>query len=223
MAREPTLYGYPISHYCVSAERMAAYKGVRLRPVYVPYHDKRALLAATGQDFVPAIVDGTTVVTWKEIPRYLDALKPEPALFPRGKDGVARALEDWGHQVLEEQVWRSVVTRVPATFDDEVERWVFEELQTRARGPFELLRKREAEFRADRDAHLTIVESMLEGHPWILDEPSVADFGIYGALAPLFAVGVGIPSKFRNLRRWAREIERFHAGAGRSGSWGPRG
>ncbi|HYK93222.1 MAG TPA: glutathione S-transferase family protein [Thermoplasmata archaeon] len=211
MPRTLRLYGYPISHYCVAVDRMAAFKGLRVRSVYVPYHDKRALLRATGQDFVPALVDGRKVVTWRKIPDYLERLEPEPTLFPPGKAGLARTLEDWGHQVLEERVWRSVVTRVPATFTDDVERWVFEELQTRSRGPFADLRAREPEFRTERDTYLALVESMLDGHPWLLDEPSVADFGVFGALAPLAEVGEPIPARFPNLRRWSEGIRRLRA------------
>ncbi len=209
MTPQLTVYGFPQSHYCVSADRMLAFKGIRARPVRVPYHDKRALLRATGQDYVPTLVAGRKVVRWEEIPRFLDRLVPRPSLFPPGRAGVAEVLENWGHQVLEERVWRAVVTRIPATMPDEHERWVFEEMQTRSRGPFELLEARRAEFTEEMHRYFGLVERMLDGHAWILDEPSVADFGIYGGLSPLLTVGEPIPARFPNLRRWTRQIARL--------------
>ena len=209
MAPRWTLYGYPISHYCVSVERMLAFKGVDVRSVRVPYHDKRVLLRATGQDYVPALVAGRTVVRWDEIPDFLDRAHPDPTLHPVGRAGLARVIEHWAHQVLEERVWRVAVTRVPSTLSDPVERWVFEEMQTRSRGPFDRLAARLPEYRRDLNAHLALVEGMLDGHAWILDDPSVADFGVFGALAPLACVGERLPSTFPNLKRWHRAIERL--------------
>ncbi len=206
-----TVFGYPLSHYCVSVDRMLAFKGITARSVRVPYHDKRALLRATGQDYVPALVYGRAVVRWMDIPRFLERIAPRPTLYPSGREGVAEVLENWGHQVLEERVWRSVVTRAAATLPDELERWVFEELQTRSRGPFELLDARRQEFVEDRDRHLELVERMLRGHAWLLDEPSVADFGVYGGLSPMLAVGDRIPARFPNVRRWAAQIGRLGA------------
>jgi glutathione S-transferase len=206
MGPPPRLFYYPISHYCVSAERMLAYKGIQPEIVMVPYHDKRELLAATGQDFVPALVDGERVVTWESIPDYLDGRQHAPTLSPAGQRGVARTLEHWGHQVLEERVWRAVVTEVPPVLTDDVERWVFEELQTRARGPWHVLVSRREEFVRDALDHLGRVEEMLQGRDWLLGDPSRADFGVYGAISPWVTVGHPIPEQFPHLRAWAARI-----------------
>ena len=207
MAAPLDLYYYPMSHYCVSAERMLAYKRIPARIVPVSYHDKRNLIAATGQDYVPAIVDGGRVVTWREIPRFLDDRSPSPALFPDGQRGLAEALAQWGHEVLEERVWRVAVTRVPATLSDEVERWVFEEMQSRSRGDFAGLDQRRDTFRADLSEHyLPRVESMLDGREYVLTDPSVADFAIFGALSPLALVGEPIPPEFPRTRAWIERI-----------------
>lgn len=205
----PTLFTMPISHYCVAAERMLAFKQVVAELVRVPYHDKRELLRRTGQDYVPALLWGDSFVSWSEIPRWLDAKVPSPPLFPAGQEGVADVLENWGHEVLEERVWRTVVTHVPRVLADEHERWVFEEIQSRARGPFSVLAMREPEFRADLAEYLTRVDRMLDGKAWILGEPSVADFGIYGGLSPLLTVGESLPPHLANLRRWADRIGRL--------------
>jgi glutathione S-transferase len=209
MADKVRLFYHPISHYCVSVERMLRFKGVRFEIVYTPYHDHQELLKVSGQDYIPTLVWNGTCVTWAEIPSFLDRVRLRPRLTPPGKAGLARTLENWGHLVLEERVWRAVVTQVPKTFPDEVERWVFEEMQTRARGPWSVLESRRKEFVLDLMSYFELVDSMLEGREWILDEPTVADFGIYGGLSPWLTVGEKIPSRFTHIARWVARIRKL--------------
>ncbi len=207
MPTRPVLYSMPISHYCVAADRMLAFKGIPFRTVLVPYHDKRELIKATGQDYVPALVWGGKPVAWHDIADFLESAKPKPTLYPLGQKGLAEVLENWGHQVLEERVWRYVVTKVPAVFRDEHERWVFEEMQTRARGPWHVLEMRRDEFREDMNKHLGMVDAMLHGREWVLGEPSLADFGIYGGLSPLLTVRERIPKELPALAAWIQRIQ----------------
>jgi|GEM_PF-754564 len=206
MARSVVLYSMDISHYCVSAERMLAYKGIRYRKVYAPYHDRQALLRATGQDYVPALVWDGRAVPWEAIPSFLEERVASPTLFPDGTRALAEILENWGHQVLEERVWRAVVTDILPALKSDEERWVFEEMQARSRGSWAVLRARRREFERDLQPYLGLVDGMLEGRDWLLDRPSVADFGIYGGLSPWMTAGRAIPAKWRNLRRWAGRI-----------------
>ena len=208
MPTRPVLYSMPISHYCVSADRMLAFKGVPFRTVLVPYHDKRELIKATGQDYVPTLVWGGKPVMWYDIPDFLEKAKPKPTLYPWGQKGLAGTLENWGHQVLEERVWRYVVTKVPPVLRDAHERWVFEEMQTRARGPWHVLEMRRDEFREDMNKYLGMVDGMLDGREWVLGKPSLADFGIYGGLSPLLTVRERIPREFPAL---AEGVERIQA------------
>src|SRR5437870_1539893 len=206
MASRPILYSMDISHYCIAADRMLAFKGVEFETRPVPYHDKQELIKATGQDYVPTLIwDGKTV-TWSEIPDFLEGVRPTPTFYPWGQKGLAIALEHWGHQVLEERVWRYVVTKVPPVLHDDQERWVFEEMQTRARGPWHVLEMRREEFRQDMNKHLGMVDAILDGRDWILGQPSLADFGIYGSISPLLTVGEMIPAEFPRLGRWASMI-----------------
>jgi len=209
MASRPLLYSMDISHYCISADRMLAFKGVDFETRYVPYHDKRELIKATGQDYVPTLVWDGKPVLWYDIPDFLEAKVPKPTLYPWGQKGLAATLEHWGHQVLEERVWRYVVTRVPPVLQGDHERWVFEEMQTRSRGPWHVLEARREEFRQDMNKHLGMIESILDGRDWILGEPSLADFGIYGSVSPLLTVGEKVPKEFPRLAVWTDRIQRL--------------
>ena len=206
MPERPKLYSMPISHWCVSADRILAFKGVAFDTVYVPYHDKTDLIAATGQDYVPTLVWDGKPVMWHEIPEFLEKKRPKPTLYPDGKKGLAVAIEQWSHAVTEEKVWRYVVTKVPPVLRDDRERWVFEEMQTRARGPWHVLEMRREEFRKDMIAELARIDAMLDGREWILGEPGLADFGVYGSVSPLFTVGEAVPKGLPNLAAWAKRI-----------------
>ncbi len=161
MADSAVLYYLPLSHYCVSVERMLAFKQIPARRVYAAYHDRQELLRRTGQDYVPTLIWKGQAVTWTEIPEFLDRLRPNPPLLPAGQEGLARTLENWGHQVLEERVWRAVVTQAPKVLRSDEERWVFEEMQTRARGPWKVLAARRPEFVKEMLEYFEFVEGMV--------------------------------------------------------------
>jgi len=213
MTDRAELFTSPISHYCVSVERMLAFKGIRWRSIYAPYDDRHELLRRTGQDYIPSLIWNGRFVRWDRIPEFLDRVRPSPTLFPPGREALARALENWGHQVLEERVWRAVVTRVPPVFRTERERWVFEEMQTRARGPWHLLEQRRPEFVRELRPYLTMVDRLVSGREWILDAPSVADFGIFGSLSPWWTTGERLPPGLRSLGAWVRRIDRLGSGS----------
>ena len=212
------LFYAPWSHYCVCAELQLAMKGISATVVPVAYHDKTELIAATGQDYVPALAWDGRAVAWGEIPEFLEREAPTPTLFPHGQVGAATLLERWGHQVLEEKVWKYVVPRVAETFADPRERWVFEMVQERVRGPFEVLEGRRPEFLRELSEELGWVERALDGRDYVLGAPSLADCGIYGGLSPLRLVGESVPAKFGRLSDWVARMEALRARgpAGRS-------
>lgn len=207
MPSKPKLYFHPISHYCVSAERMLAFKGIDFETIPVRYDDRQELIKATGQDYVPTLIWNGKGVVWYDIPDFLEMTKPEPTLYPYGNKGLATALENWGHQVIEERVWRYVVTKVQPVLRDDRERWVFEEMQTRSRGPWHILETRRDEFRKDMLTYLGMIDSMLNGREWLLGQPSLADFGVYGSLSPLLTVGEKVPKELPRLATWVNRIQ----------------
>jgi glutathione S-transferase len=54
--------------------------------------------------------------------------------------------------------------------------------------------------------HLGMVDAMLDGRDWILGEPSLADFGIYGSLSPLLTAGERVPKEFLRLSTWVERV-----------------
>src|SRR2546428_13822203 len=118
-----------ISNYCIAADRMLAFKGVEFDTRYAPYHDRQEVLKATGQDYVPTLIWEGKPVMWYDIPDFLEKARPKPTLYPWGQKGLAVTLEHWGHQVLEERVWRYVVTNVPPVLRVEYEHSIFDEIR----------------------------------------------------------------------------------------------
>jgi len=209
------LYHLGLSHYCEKARKILEYKRIPFRLVHVPYGDRTAVIKASGQDYVPYVqIAGRKGVTWPHIADWAEKAKPEPTLYPgeypRATRAEARLIEHWAHQVVEEGVWKYVVADVPKALRGELERWVFVEMQERKRGPLEIMAARKKEFLGGVREVCGLAEDLLDGHPFLLgDEPSLADFAVYGALHPLKFSGNAIPAEFRALRAWHRRVDRL--------------
>ena len=186
------------------------YKKIKYKVNAVGAHDKRELLTATGQDYVPALVDGKQTITYAEIPDFLEAMVPEPSIYPNHTRGEAKAIENWAHYRLEDVVWQYTVPDFPKTFTDDVERWVFVELQETKRGPLRLLEARRPELKTQMENHFQILEEMLTEHRFLLDEkPSLADFAVFGAISPLPYSGNKLPDKLKKLTFWHDTMNRL--------------
>lgn len=204
-----TFYQEPFSHWCVKAKKIMDYKKIKYETKTVGYHDKRELIKATGQDYVPALVNDGQIVTYPNVPDFLEKLQPTPTIYPEGTKAVAKAIENWAQYRLEDVVWRYAVVDFPKTFKDDLERWVFVEIQELKRGPLELMEVRRPAFKAEMEDHLQIVEDMLRDHRFLLAEnPSLADFAVFGAVNPLAYSGNRLPEKFTKLRSWHESIDR---------------
>ena len=203
-----TFFQYPYSHWCVKVQKIMDYKGIKYNTATVGYHDKRELIKATGQDYVPALVNGKEVITYAQIPDYLEIMTPDPTIYPNNTKALSKAIEDWAHYRLEEVVWRYAVPDFPKTFKDDLERWIFVEIQELKRGPLGLVEQKRPSLKADMNAHLQIIEDMLNDHDYLLDtRPSLADFAVYGAVNPLPYSGNKFPEEFVKLRAWFKSIQ----------------
>src|SRR5207247_6731417 len=76
MASRPVLYSMDISHYCIAADRMLAFKGVDFDTRYAPYHDRQEVLKATGQDYVPTLIWEGKPLMWYDLPNLLENVLP---------------------------------------------------------------------------------------------------------------------------------------------------
>lgn len=201
------LYDLPISHYCVKAKRILEYKGIPFETEYAPYHDRQDLLAVSGQDYVPYLLLEDKGYLWHEIPDALEKAKPTPTIFPKGQAGLARILDRWAHDVVEEAAWKVVCADAEKTFQDPRERWVFVELQERKRGPLELMAARKPELVKGLVSTLRPAEERLGEAPYLLGEaPSLADFALYGAVTPLPYTGNEIPKELPKVREWYARV-----------------
>lgn len=194
----------------MKVRKILDYKGIKFEIENVGYHDKRELIKATGQDYVPAIVHEGKVVTYPDIPDFLEHLTPSPSIYPDGTRDLAKLVENWAHYRLEEIVWRYCVPDFPKTFKDDLERWVFVEIQELKRGPLELMETRRQGFKADMETHFQILDDMMSDRKFLLTgTASLADFAVFGAIYPLIYSGNEIPGKFKDLRDWYSSIDRI--------------
>jgi glutathione S-transferase len=97
-----TLYRIPFS---TNVERIAlalAHKGIPVEYVDVDDHDRSPVVAISGQELVPVLVDGARVIS--DSPAILDYLEqrfPEPALYPadEARRAEVRIFVDWFNRV----------------------------------------------------------------------------------------------------------------------------
>jgi glutathione S-transferase len=197
------LYGMDLSHYVVKAKRILAHKGIAYDYEYAPYNDRQELLAVSGQDYVPYLLWDDAGVRWPDIADFVEKKKPAPTLYPNGSRNVARIVESWAHDVVEEMAWRVAAPGARKTFKDPREAWVFEELQIRKRGDLDELAQQKPKHEKALVATLRPAEDRLAESPYLLGaEPSLADFALYGALHCLPYTGNDIPRETPHVAAW---------------------
>ena len=112
-----TLFGIPASHPTLAGQLMLEHKGVQYRRIDFAAGAQRPVLRALGfpGKTVPAIrIDGARLQGTTAIALALDALIPEPPLFPRDLDRRREVVEAdaWGNEVLQpvprRLVWNGV-------------------------------------------------------------------------------------------------------------------
>ena len=101
-----TLFGVPASHPTLAAELMLRHKGVDYRRVDLVTAAHRGLLRALGfpRNTVPAMrLGGAKVQGSREIALALDAVAPDPPLFPAEPErrAAVEEAESWGNEVLQ--------------------------------------------------------------------------------------------------------------------------
>jgi glutathione S-transferase len=102
----PTLFGVPASHPTLAAELMLEHKGIDYRRIDFAPAAHRLLLRLVGfrGRTVPALrIDGRKLQGSRLIARELDAMQPDPPLFPADPERRAAAedAERWGDEELQ--------------------------------------------------------------------------------------------------------------------------
>ncbi len=204
------LYGLDLSHYVVKTKRILDYKGIPYQFEYAPYHDRQELLAVSGQDYVPYLMWEDEGVTWDKIPDFLEAKTPTPTIYPDGSQHLAKILDHWAHNVVEEAAWRCVAPDARKTFTDPKEAWVFEELQRRSRGDLDVYAQRKNAFLNDLVATVQPLDERLAESTYVLgDAPSLADFALYGALHVMPYTGNEIPRALPHVSAWFDRVKKL--------------
>lgn len=204
------LYGLDVSHYVVKVKRILAHKKIAYEFEYAPYHDRQDLLAVSGQDYVPYLLWEDKGVAWYDIPEFLEKQRPTPTIYPGGQRNLARILEAWAHETVEEMAWRIAAPGARKTFQDPREAWVFEEMQMRRRGDLDELAAQKPKHEKALVATLAAAEDRFGESKFLLGaEPSLADFALYGALHCLPCTGNEIPRALPHTRAWFERVARI--------------
>lgn len=197
------LYGLDLSHYVIKTKKILEYKGIPFEYEYAPYHDRQDLIRVSGQDYVPYLLWEDEGVAWDKIPDFLETKKPAPTIYPNGSRNLARMLENYAHDVIEEMGWRVCAPDARKTFKDPREAWVFEELQVRKRGDMDEMATQKPKHLKGFIGAMQATEARLGDAPFILgNEPSLADFAMYGALHVFPYTGNELPRELPHVRKW---------------------
>lgn len=151
------LYGFPYSTNMERVQLALGHKDLEAEYVAVPYDDRSAVRALSGQDLVPVIDhDGAIVCDSPVILEYLDAQFPELPLYPpgHGRRAETKVFIDWFNRV-----WKVPPNAIEAELGkDEPDQAKIEAWQQQMRG------------------FLPLFEDMLAGRDYLMgDELSAAD------------------------------------------------
>jgi glutathione S-transferase len=177
------VYSTPYSTNCERVALAAAFKGLAVEWLEVPYDDRTVVEKVSGQPLVPVLVTGGTVLpNSPDILRWLEEHHLEPPLWPKGSARRAEAdvFVDWFNHV-----WK----RPPNLLYDEVTKPSpdadrVEELGRRV------------------TAALDRFEALLDGRDYLLgDEFGIADVTAFPFLKYMTVWDEGDPHLFHELLR----------------------
>ena len=105
------LFQFHTSPFCSKVRKILDYKGVDYEIVEVDYLERKELLTASGQIFVPALTpaSGETIADSDRIAMRLEELYPEPTIFPPGQRGLHLALARYIDTAVEDALFRIAV------------------------------------------------------------------------------------------------------------------
>ena len=174
------------SPYCWRTRMALEHKGLRYDTVPVRFTDKDAI-AFSGQERVPVIRDGATVVSdsWK-IAEYLEETYPaSPSLFGGATGrGLAKFLNVWTDRALHLALIRLVIADILDHVDPADRNYFIESRSQRFGKP-----PGEVQTRSENDlkqfaAALGTIRAALDGQAFLSgDAPAYGDYIVFGAFA----------------------------------------
>ena len=210
------LHHYWMSPYAEKVRCILGFKRLPWKSVLIPIvMPKPDLLALTGgYRKTPVLQIGADVFCDTDlIARVLDAVQPDPPLFPDGSEGLCYALGAWQQQLFTVAVEMVGLSGAPMP-DNFVEdrTTMFDNGLDVGRMIQELPAKRD-----QLRAKLDILERQLgDARPFVLGaRPSLADFSLYHPIFALRALPAmhGALEPFSGVRAWADRIAGFGHGA----------
>jgi glutathione S-transferase len=177
------VYSTPFSTNCERVALAAAFKGLTIDWLEVPYDDRSAVEVVSGQSLVPVLIDGDFVLPDSPaILRRLEERYPDPPLWPSepARRAEADVFVDWFNYV-----WK----RAPNLLYDEV-----------TKPSPDLVRVEELGGRVT--AALDRFEALLDGRDYLLgDEFGIADATAFPFLKYMTVWDEGDPHLFHELLR----------------------
>ena len=174
------------SPFCWRTRMALAHKGLEYETVPVRFTDKD-LIAFSGQERIPVIRDGDTVVSdsW-DIAEYLETQYPDaPSLFGgEVGHGLARFLNTWTDRVMHSALIRLVIADILAHVDDADREYFIESRSARfGKPPADVQTRSEEDQNAFANAVSTIKASLVGNEFLSGSAPAYGDYIVFGAFA----------------------------------------
>ena len=210
------LYQFFSSPFCAKARKILEFKGVEHEVVEVDYLERKELLLASEQLYVPALTlaGGETIVDSTRIAMRMEELYPEPTILPPGWRGLHIALNHYFDNQLEVAIFPLAIADEAAHYrrqgKDREAFWRLIRERKYGAGFVDRVIAAEASNRARAMEALEPLEDALKDKAFLLGRIGLADFALYGQLFYFAFTGEQkLPAQLKNLRAFFDRIDRI--------------
>jgi glutathione S-transferase len=214
------LFQFFTSPFCSKVRKILDYKGIDYEIIEVDYLERKELLTASGQIYVPALTlnNGETIVDSDRIAMRLEEVYPDPTILPPGQRGLHLALARYIDSAVEDALFRIGVV-------DELE--YFHRQGADREAMFRLIRDRKYgdrfidRMREQLDANWKIAIDVLAPFEeqlgagigaFLTGRIGLADFSLYGQLHLTALTGeLKLPESMPHLRAFYARMDRITA------------
>jgi glutathione S-transferase len=210
------LFQFITSPFCAKVRKLLDYKGVEYEIFEIDYLERKELLAASGQLMVPALTfdNGETIVDSDRIAMRLEALYPEPTIFPPGLRGLHTALARYIDTAIEDAIFPLGLADIAAHFHrqgaDREATWRLVRERKYGEGFVERTIAATESNLQRASAALAPFEEQLGAGAFLTSRIGLADFSLYGQLNYVGFTGeLKLPSSMPNLRAFHGRMDRI--------------